>query len=329
VFLLPIVDTAVALGVDRAQLLAAVGVSEALLEDRDARVPLEIERHLWHEAARATSDGDFGLHIAERAPPGAFDVLDYAARASPTLGEAFERVARYQRLMHAGFEMQVVRRSDRIVLQQVPRWSHAVSRHTVEAWAASIVVRGRLFSGTSWVPLEVELPHPAPARTQEHRRIFGAPVRFDRDAVRLHLEPTLLERRLVTADQRLCAMIDDYAQARLARVPHSERLVDHVRALVVNATAGGDPSLRAIAARVGLHPRVLQRRLKADGTSHQEILDEVRRQLAAELMERSDMAICEVAYLLGYSEPSAFHRAFKRWTGSTPVSARRQRDPGP
>jgi AraC-like DNA-binding protein len=108
-------------------------------------------------------------------------------------------------------------------------------------------------------------------------------------------------------------------------VPETETLSDRVRALVVNATKGGDPSLAAIAARLRVHPRVLQRRLRREGTSHQQILDEVRRRVAAELMERSDMAICEVAYLLGYADPSAFHRAFKRWTGSTPVTARRQR----
>ena len=315
-------DAAVSLGTSRAALLERCGLPDALLEDREARVPLDIERRLWHEAALATGDPDFGLHIAERAPPGAFEVLEYAARASPTLGEAYERVARYQRLMHSGFAMQVVRRPDRVVLEEISRWSPAASRHTVEAWAATIVARGRSFTGVDWSPLEIELPHPAPRETREHRRIFRAPVHFDREAVRVHLDPALLERRLLTADPKLCAMIDDYAEGRLARLPESPGFADHVRALVANAMSGGDPSLAAIAARLKLHPRVLQRRLREEGSSHQQILDETRRQLASELIERSEMAICEIAYLLGYSEASAFHRAYKRWTGATPFSAR-------
>jgi AraC-like DNA-binding protein len=322
VFLRPIVEIAAKLGADRAALLASVGLTAAVLEDREARVPAEVERRLWHEAACATDDPDFGLHIAERAPPGAFDVLDYAAQASPTLGEAFDRVARYQRLMHSGFVLEVVKRPGRVVLQQVSNGVVGFSRHTLEAWAATVVMRGRLFAGLDWNPIEVELSHPAPAQTSEHRRIFRAPVYFDRDAVRLHVDLDLVERRLVTADRRLCEMLDEHACTRLARLPESTALAEHVRALIANAMSGGDPSLSAVSARLHLHPRVVQRRLRDEGTSHQLLLEEARRRLAVELLERSEMAICEVAYLLGYSEASAFHRAFKRWTGSTPAEAR-------
>jgi AraC-like DNA-binding protein len=110
----------------------------------------------------------------------------------------------------------------------------------------------------------------------------------------------------------------------LARYPREDSLIERFRALTKDELKGGDASLEVLAARLGMSARTLQRKLRALGTSHQELLDEMRKALAVRYLAEPDVAVCEVAYLLGFSESSAFHRAFKRWTGTTPSEFRKR-----
>ena len=100
-------------------------------------------------------------------------------------------------------------------------------------------------------------------------------------------------------------------------------MVDQVRSIIASEFRGGDPSLEHVAEQLAMTPRTLQRKLHEIGTSHNELLDQMRRQLAMRYLREREMAICEVAYLLGFSESSSFHRAFKRWTGVTPKEFRK------
>jgi AraC-like DNA-binding protein len=126
------------------------------------------------------------------------------------------------------------------------------------------------------------------------------------------------------ADPSLCALLDRHARELLARYPREDSLVERIRTLMKGELNGGDASLEVVAERLGMSARTLQRKLQASGTSHQELLDEMRRDLAVRYLREPGMAVCEVAYLLGFSESSAFHRAFKRWTGTTPSEFRRR-----
>jgi len=96
-----------------------------------------------------------------------------------------------------------------------------------------------------------------------------------------------------------------------------------VRLIIKNEFKGGEASLEKVAGQLGLSGRTLQRKLQERGTTHQELLDQMRKELAVRYLREPEMAICEVAYLLGFSESSALHRAFKRWTGKTPSEFRR------
>jgi AraC-like DNA-binding protein len=170
---------------------------------------------------------------------------------------------------------------------------------------------------------EVRFQHAAPKDTSEHERIFRAPVQFERGDSELVFESALLRLPLVEADPTLCAMLDRHAEELLTKLPRRGGLIDDVRALLRQSLNGGDPGLEAISQQLGLSPRTLQRKLKDERTSHQDLLDEMRRDLSVRYLQEPEMAICEVAYLLGFSEPSAFHRAFRRWMGTTPRAYRR------
>jgi AraC-like DNA-binding protein len=143
-------------------------------------------------------------------------------------------------------------------------------------------------------------------------------VRFSAPSNRFTFASDLLTLPIAKADATLCAVLDRHAEELLAKYPPRDSLVEKVQSIIANEFRGGDPSLERVADQLGLTPRTLQRKLHELGTSHNELLDQMRRQLAMRYLREPEMAICEVAYLLGFSESSSFHRAFKRWTGVTP-----------
>jgi AraC-like DNA-binding protein len=299
-------------------ILARIGVPRERLDDPEGRVSVDEWRAFWREIVQSTDDPYVGLHLGEAIPKGALDVVDYAASSSPTLGEALERIRRYYAIVDDVAEVQIERAEGCVIVRQRHTRVPPVSSHASEGWAALMVARGRVLAGIDWAPCEIRFPHAAPVAITEHARIFRAPIRFDCRDTEIVIAASTYDLPVVTADPALSAMIDRYADARLAKVPSNVDLVDRVRMLIANALCGGDPSLRAISALLHVHGRTLQRRLRGAGTSHEAVLDALRREHAQQYLARADISVGEVAYLLGYSAPRAFHRAFRRWAGQTP-----------
>lgn len=321
-----IVATAAALGAERAELATKTGFEPGRARDPDAKIPLALENTLWNEAARLTADDAFGLHAAERVKPGAFDVLDYAVRTAPTLRAALERLARYNRLVHGAAVIALRDEGTKLRVEHgFGRSAHAPCRHAAEFTLACLVVIGSELVEQPVRPLTVEFAHPEPSAAvlAEHHRIFGVTPRFSQPLNALELAQDSIDRALPRADPALSRVIERHAEALLAALPPpSETTGDRVWHLLSQTLGAGTPSLADIAARLKMSERSLQRKLADEGRSFEALLDDVRRKLALRYLADPKLAIAEVAYLLGYSEPSPFHRAFKRWTGKTPSEAR-------
>jgi AraC-like DNA-binding protein len=177
--------------------------------------------------------------------------------------------------------------------------------------------------------LGVCFEHPRPANIDEHRWVFGCEVSFDAPEHKVTFHRDALALPVVKADPKLGALIDQYAEELLQRLPRGHALSDRVRQIVAESLCDGDHGLEPIAERLRMSPRTLQRRLQEEDTSHQQLVDELRHELAVKYLAEPNLSIGEVAFLLGFSDPSAFHRAFRRWTGKTPGEHRRpekQRD---
>lgn len=317
-------------GVERSRLLTAAGLRAEELEDPEARIPLEAEGRVWEEAARLSGDADFGLHAAELLRPGAFDVLDYAVRASPTLGEAVQRLARFNRLLHDMAEIRLeVEGGIARVVHRFPGDPRGAVRQAAEFTVASWVVIGRQATGQDFTPREVGFQHAAPANTEAHRRLFRAPVRFGQDRNTLVLDVGLLSLPLQRGDPGLCAVLDRHAEDLLARLPRAEPFEEALRRAICEELRGGQPSVAAVAARLHVSGRTLQRRLESAGASFHELVDTLRRELALRHLADPRTSLSEVSFLLGFSEPRAFHRAFKRWMGTTPGAWREKAVPPP
>ena len=319
---------AVARGVDRDELLALTGFDPGLAADPDARISLGLEERLWNEGARLAGDDAFGLHAAELVRPGMFDVLDYAIRTAPTLRASLERLARYNRLLHDVAVFTLAPKGAALRVEHAFRLARgSQGRHSAEFTLASLMVGGAQILGEPFSALAVEFPHAAPAASlvDEHRRIFGVTPRFSRTCNALELDASLLDRPVPRADPALSRVLERHAEAMLAALPPlAETTGERVKRTLATTLGEGTPTLLGVAQALKLSERSLQRRLADEGVTFEGLLDELRHELALRYLADRKIAVAEVAYLLGYSEPSPFHRAFKRWTGLTPSEARAQ-----
>ena len=323
-----VVQAAAEQGVAAADLRAATGFDPALAADPDARIPLALETALWEEAARRAGNPAFGLHAAQGLKPGVFDVLDYVFRTAPTLRASLERLARYNRLLHDIAAITLVDRGP------ITRVEHTLSqpgatqsRHAAEFTLAAIVVAGSQMTEAPLRPAKVAFRHAAPddRALREHERLFGVKPAFDQPVNALELDRETLARALPRADPILSRVVIRHADAMLAARPAPAEGFSHrLRRLLALALAEeeGGIGLQEAAARLHMSERTLQRRLADEGLTFDALLEDLRRELAVRYLQDRKVAIAQIAYLLGYSEPSAFHRAFKRWTGKTPLEMR-------
>ena len=316
-------------GIDPAALAEHAGFDPSLASDPDARIPLAVETLLWDEAARLSADRSFGIHAAEALRPGVFDVVDYAIRTAPSLRASLERLARYNRLVHDAAVFRLLEEGDAL------RVEHGLggvkqSRQAAEFTLASVVVVGGQLNGSPIWPSRVTFQHEARGPTPEQLRLFGVAPSFSAPANSLTFSRELLDRPLPRTDPLLSRVIERHAEALLALRPAAaETSAARVRRILCEILGKDESaaSLPGLASRLHMSERSLQRRLADEGQTFDGLLDELRRELAHRYLSDKKIAIAEVAFLLGYSEPSAFHRAFKRWTGATPSQIRQRAAP--
>jgi AraC-like DNA-binding protein len=285
-------------------------------------------RKLWtlklSTERRLTGDDAFGLHVGERSDAKLFDILGYALINSPTLGDAINRLVRYHSIWTGGAVFNLIATGSRAHLAyEYVELQGEECRQDCEMTLAIVVTFGRQVTGIDWTPREVSFRHSKPEDVSEHQRIFRAPVHFDCLANEVILDRSLLDVPLVKADPTLCAVLGRHAESLLAQFPRQESFINRVRPILCEALNDGDPRLEEISQKMGVSIRTFQRKLREEGTCYQDLLDDTRYHLSKRYLQEPEIGICEVAYLIGFSEPSAFYRAFRRWAGITPKEFRR------
>lgn len=320
-----ILAAAEARGVVPADLSRHAGFDLALLGDPDATISIEVEDALWNGGAELTGDELFGLHSVALLRPGMLDVLDYVIRTAPTIRESFERLARYNRLMHSDAVFTISDRGDRVRIEHAfASAGRRPSLHASDMTLASLIVVGAQLSGRPLVARAVELPH-EPRDAAAYTEVFGTAPHFDRPVGALELDRADFDRTCPAGDTALGKVMLRHAELLLASLPApAATFASRIKQLLATTIEGGMMSLAAAASALHMSERSVQRRLADEGSTFEDLVDELRQDLARRYLADPRIAIGEVAYLLGYSEPSAFHRAFKRWTGVTPTEARRR-----
>jgi AraC-like DNA-binding protein len=323
----PILMYITARGHDSGAFLRVNGVDPSIFRNPEARLPHAVAISLWSAAGQLTNDPNLGLHVAAGIRPGVYGVLDYAVRTCETLGEGLRRLALYHRFLHDVAETRLLEDRNRAILSHHLPLPGGAPRPVSECVAAGWLLASRQATGVNFIPLEVRFPHRAPDNISEHEQLFGCKLQFGREQTELVFARELLNAPLVKADPALQAILEAQVVALIQKLPKAEATTDAVRRHLASELAKGQPSLEQIAHRLHMSSRTLRRHLDEEGTSFREILSEVRRELASRHLTEGRLAIGEIAFLLGFSEPSAFHRAFKQWTGHAPHAFRTLQEP--
>jgi AraC-like DNA-binding protein len=314
-------------GLDVPAVLAAAG-AQGVLDDVDGRVPWERAERLVAEIVRRIGLGGMLRAMASFAGQG-FGALYYVVRNSATVELSLCRLAEHYRVTSTLGDCALVQTGGRARLMLTQRSFLGPGFRAVVAslWAISNAIVLRQIIADDFRPLRVELESPRPADPAEVEllvRTLGSPVAFGATASTLEVPPAVLRRPVVGADPVLEAAMTRYVAELQARLPDDSTLSGRLGRLLLQTLAAGEPTLVEVARQIGSTPRTLQRRLHAEGTSFNKLLDTVRCQLALAQIEGKRASLDEVAFLLGFGKSSSFHRAFKRWTGLTPGEARKR-----
>jgi AraC-like DNA-binding protein len=310
-------------GVDREDLLRAAKIDEAQLRDPDARIPLSAIVRLWHAAVLRIPDPTLGLRLGCDACAREFGLVGYTMAFSGTLQAALTRLARYDRIvseslvvhLDAGAEGTWVRVDAEPALQAF--------RPAADARLAALLSVCREIAAAPLAPLTVHLPYRRPADVKEYEKFFRAPLEFGAPATALLLGPDDLARPVSSSDEALTGYLDQLAQQILTTLGSEQTNRDRVRRLLWSSLSDGIPDLDAVARQLGMSARTLQRRLREEDTTFAAVLSEFRQDMARPLLRDGRLAVSEVAFLLGYEDPSSFQRAFRRWSGRSPRAFRR------
>lgn len=314
-------------GVDCRALFAELGLDYAALHDPDARFPQDAMTRLWTRAAALSGDPAIGLNMARVARPAAFHVVGYALMSSHTLSEGFTRLVRYQRIIAEGADLRLQPGLEGYTLSLSIHGDRlAPARQSAEASLAAALALCRWLTGQPIVPLAVRMRGEPPADPAPYREVFGLAPVFGADDDALTFSRADMERPLPTANAALAHLHDRFAGEYLARFVGS-RVTHQARQALGRLLPQGEPRREAVARALHLSERTLQRRLREEGTGFQQLLDDTRRELAGQYLRQPERTLLEVAYLLGFADPSNFFRAFRRWFGVTPGDYRRRVEP--
>ena len=290
------------------------------LDDRDARLPERVCAALFDRAAELLGDDALGLHAGEQIRPGHYGALGYVAMNCATLGEALAGLRRYHALVLDIGPMEETLRNGELCLSWNPDVEHPY-RQMAEYNLAGLVTFSRWISGRHSNPRRIDLTYPAPAKLDEHRRVLGCPLRFGQDRYRLVMSLDWLAQPLIQPDAAMRAMMEQLAERQMQTLTRGDAITD-ARAVIARRLGEGDVELAAVAAKLKLSTRTLQRKLQDAGLSFSQLVDQVRQELAERYLADSTLDLVDIAFLLGYSEQSAFTRAYKRWTGRAPAAVR-------
>ena len=314
-------------GHSSADVCRAADLDPRWFDNPNSRLPASAMERLWAAGERLTGNPDLGLHTGASYNPGALGIVGYAVLSCRTAREALDRLSRYAALLNEGLQVQVIEENDNTHVQfgaddRFESFLHRTPRQVMETLASGVVTTLNRLSNMTLEPTLVTFRHGAPASTTAHTRVLGATVRFAQPENRVIYRSAALQANLLSADPALLLMFEGDARRRLEQLESRGGVSGRVLHLLGEKLKGEVPSLATVASELAMSERSIQRALGEEATSFRQLVDEVRKELALEHLGRPGASAADVAFLLGFSEPSAFTRAFRRWTGSSPTQFR-------
>lgn len=304
--------------------LAALDVPESALADADRRVSRLRFNAALERAIEQTGDPYVGLHAGERVRPAHYGVLGYLMMSADTSRQIIEAHQRWHQLVMGGVEVDYEEGQGLLRLREsLPPLPGLVTRPGGECHAASMLSFARWIFGRQFRPVDMQFPYPQPESLDEYRRIFGCELVFDAPCFGLSIRNSELDRPLPQADPELRQMMEARAARQAAELGiEADAFMGQLRAAIARLLPQAVPDMEQVAAALNISERTLQRRLQQRGTHFKASLDDVRRDLALAHVRDPQLSLMDIAFLLGFSQQSAFNRAFRRWADCSPGSYR-------
>jgi AraC-like DNA-binding protein len=317
-------------GLDTSRLLGDIGLTTADLSDQHRLLAYPLATAFRARILSTIKHQAVALHVGEQLPIGELGIVDYICASSQSVSSAMQNLSRYFRLMaHPDFALSYAEQNNRGVISygnQNPLSFHQnrFEQQSTEFTFAITLSRIRALTKVDVKPAAVSFRHPAPAYTDEYQRIFQAPVEFAAANNLLILDSNSLLLSPENPDDRLQQMLRRYADTSVKHLPTTSSVAHRVVEEIKLSLKDGELTAESIAKRLSMSTRTLHRRLNEESTSFSKLRDDLRCELAQSMLKNGELTITDITYLLGFSQPSAFNRAFKRLMGITPQLFRDQ-----
>lgn len=312
-------------GADAEELAHRSAIEPAALADTDGRVPFERYQALMRAAKDLCHMPALALHLGAGNDFREFSVVGLICYAAPTMGEALAELNRYGRLVAevdlamAGPRFRIEQRDGGMWLTDTRADPNDFPEMTEATWARFIGETRRHFPDAPFA-LAVHVTHPAPGHAADYEAVYGVPVTFTSDRNAIRIDPSWLGIELHNPSRYAFGVLSDRADRLMRDLENAKSMRGRVESALIPMLHKGDVAMETVAKQLGLSQRSLQRRLKDEETGYEALLDALRHRMALNYLSGGRTSVNETAYLVGFADPSAFSRAFKRWTGSSPRS---------
>jgi AraC-like DNA-binding protein len=310
------------IGIDPHKLCESAGIALPRLKDMDDRIGADRFGALWDAAVKKAGDPDFGLHcmkdVAHNFPGG--HILFSVVLNCPTVEKAMQKFFQYHDLMNDVVKPKMELDNDVFyVTWDLFDPAIRLPRHICEALLSVYFYILRNLTQNKVELVEVRFAHRQPEDITEHQNIFQVPLRFEQPRNEIVVKRKYLDFPLFLANPELLETLEQFAKTRMGKINHKKSWTSKtIHAINQKMAKGEDISIHLIAKTMGLSIRNLQNKLKEEKNTFQSIFNDVRKTIAFQYLKREEVSNVDIAFLLGFSEQSAFNHAFKRWTGTTP-----------
>lgn len=319
-----LIDVAVSRGASRCALTERSRIDPAELEDRDNRIPFTKYVALMKAGQELCNDPALALHFGESAGLSEISITHQIGASS--IAEAFAVVNRYARLSveveQGGADRYLLSRSGGRLWMIDTRKNPNDFPELTESSFARMICSMRQLAGEKLMVKAVHVTHSAPSYRAEYDRIFRMPVVFESDKNAFLMDEAMLSYKPPITPAYTREVLTAHAEGLLEKLDRSKSTKGHVESLLMPSLKDGDVSMKTIASKLGVSRQTLFRKLKSEGVTFEKVLDELRHKQALNYLSANKMSVSQTAYLVGFSDPASFSRAFKRWTGSSPRSMR-------
>ena len=319
IFLLMTYQTMQKMGLDAASIFASVNLPNQP-PDKNIRRVNSTQQRFWTAAEKISQDTDIGLHVGRQMPPFRGLVIEYLFLSSSTFGEGLQRALRYQAILTDVFDLKLTVKEDEAILSG---FEHPV-RHYLECGIGIFLNFFKYITNNEFRPSQITLSYQQGASASDYQKAWNCPVILNKNQGAIIFPSALLNKTSPAAEPELLKIHETIAEQQLSTLEKHQLVYEIERLLSNGLLESGEFDQKFIAEKLNRNPRTLRADLQAINTNYEKILNQHREKLARRLLAHTQETIDQIVYLTGFSEPSAFTRAFKRWSGETP-SAYRQR----